>query len=266
MTDTETLVTLSPSAEMTELLGELTRTLERLKRIPRPAAKAAAFDDLPVVAHARAMRLFLAASRTEDRSPSELLHHLSQELGIMSAKDLHARFRTLSEGSGVASLWRGIQSAASPDALLKNDMALGWGGFETMPAKDSERRGAVTRRRMMTDYFRDAVDWTQLRALDLTNAAALILDAVDAEMFVDEQAAWWLKRVSVEASVRAANWNEWAASLLFGRVFSALAVGVEEAREVIRRDGAVLEELLQGPWQAMPWPRVKNEAGEITEG
>ena len=94
----------------------------------------------------------------------------------------------------------------------------------------------------------------------------MILDAVDAEMFVDEQAAWWLKRVSVEASVRAANWNEWAASLLFGRGFSALAVGVEEAREVIRRDGAVLEELLQGPWQAMPWPRVKNEAGEITEG
>lgn len=262
MTDDETLVTLSPSAEMTILLGELSAALERLKSMPRPAARAFAFEDLPVLQFSRAAARFYVLSEQEDRSPSALLHHLSQELGIMSAMDLHQRFRSLAEGTGVASLWRTVQNARSIETLLRNDIALGWGGFDTLPAADNEQRTTATRRRMMADYYRDAVDWTALRALDLTRAGELILDALDADMISEHQASWWLRRTVAEAVVRAGNWNEWAASMLMGRVFEALASSVEEAREIIRRDGLLLEELLGAEWRETPWPRLRSEAAE----
>lgn len=262
MTADDTLVTLSPSAEMTDILGELNAALERIKRAPRAAVRAYAFESLPVLEHARALLCWRESADADDRSASALLHHLSQELGIMSGMDLHERFRSLSEGRGIAHLWRNVQEAASLETLLKDEMALGWGGFETMPGEHSSERTVATRRRMMTDYYRNAVDWTMLRALDLTRAAALILDALDAEMISETQAGWWLTRVSTEAVVRAANWQEWAASLLMGRVFEALETSEEEAHEVIRLESAKLEALLAEAWRETPWPRLKSETAE----
>ena len=177
---------LSPTPGMAEVLLELRMRLDLWTKSDASPAVSHVWEDLPLQAFsAELARYPLILSGLGEGGAAEgsvpeadLYHRLSQELGIMSTDDLKTEFLDRVEGRHTAADFRRVQEAASIDDLVRNDMALGWSGFEITP-KDDALVERARRERMFADYFRGALNWTHLRAWDIARAAALAEEAYE---------------------------------------------------------------------------------------
>ena len=255
---------LSPTPGMAEVLLELRMRLDLWTKSDASPAVAHVWEDLPLQAFsAELARYPLILSGLGEGGAAagsvpeaDLYHRLSQELGIMSTDDLKTEFLDRVEGRHTAADFRRVQEAASIDDLVRNDMALGWSGFEITP-KDDALVERARRERMFADYFRGALNWTHLRAWDIARAAALAEEARAAEMIDEVLSASFATRTSGEALVRFSSWHAWARSLITARVWLALEERDRAALETLRREEKLLDGLLEGPWKRFPWPRLK---------
>lgn len=113
----------------------------------------------------------------------------------------------------------------------------------------------MRRRRMFVDAFRNDFDWTRLRALELSQSAALLEAALYVEMVQPADIERLRRRIAGEAIARCASWTAFARALLCARTFCSLRDGALSTRSRIAEDEARLTALLSGPWQSA-WPRV----------
>ena len=261
----DTLEILTPSAVMLPVLTGLRAALSRLGDTKTKSAPRI-WDNIDFSSAAALMARFaLAEQGFEDGlvpaddpgADIDVRHRLSIELEIMSPDDLRERFAGIIEGAPLTRLYRRIADAPDVSRLMKDSMALGWGGFSVVSADTAEQQ-SIRRRRMFADYFRGDFDWTRLRAWELSQASALIELALYAEMISPEEASPYRRRIAGEAMVRWASWTAFARALLIARVFEALPAGEAPARACTARDEAVLTRFLQTCWQTQPWPRVSG--------
>lgn len=259
---------LPPSAAMLPVLTSLTEALTRWKTGDRLIPTAYDFDDVPVHEfgeHLARMPLALEGWTMGEVVPigagvsgeRDILQRLSGDMNLMSSKDLADRFTDALEGSRLAAAFKRIQEAETLAELLRDDSTLGWSGFSGKRV-DPEKEAEITRQRMFADRYRGVFDWTMLRGWDAALGAALIVEAEKAEMIDRASAARFLSRAAGEMMVRFASWHEFARSLLFARVFQALAASESYAKDVLAADEALLAALLEGPWAQFSWPRIRK--------
>ena len=154
----------------------------------------------------------------------------------------------------VTRLYRRISDAQTVSRLMKDTMALGWSGFDMLALSPAEQE-TMRRRRMFVDAFRNDFDWTRLRALELSQSAALLEAALYVEMVQPADIERLRRRIAGEAIARCASWTAFARALLCARTFCSLRDGALSTRSRIAEDEARLTALLSGPWQSA-WPRV----------
>ncbi len=258
---------LTPSPTVVPVLTALRDALDQLSQPDRLTARAWFWDDLPVldfskeVSRYRLMTLGVDGGFFEGSANSndsrDLLHHLSNELDIMSEQDLSDQFRGLIEGSHLSKAFRTVYDADVFEDLIRNEIGLGWGGIELIK-QDKAEIDKLRRQRMFADYFRGGVTWTQMRAWDASGASILILAALSADMLTSKRASQYLSRAAGELIVRYGSWHAFAKALLIARVYEALGEGAAKAAEVLEAEKKRLDELLSGPWAAFPWPKVKS--------
>ena len=267
-TDNEVLIeSLAPSAAMLPLLGALSEALERLKRGDKTLARAYDWDEVPVRAFTGMLARFPLALQgwpLGELDPMgtasgerDLLHHLLADLDIMSEEDFEERFRSLMEGSHTAAAYRKIAAAPAVAELLRNEIALGWGGF-SMSAVDPQIEDRIRRRRMYADRHRGVFDWTHVRAWDAAEGAVLLLEAQAGDVLMGRDPTGYYARVAGEMLARFSSWHEYARALLFAYVWLELEDGIRQAEEALERGEKVLIELLEGPWGDFPWPRIRK--------
>lgn len=266
--DNEELIeSLAPSAAMLPLLGSLSEALERLKRGDKTLPRAYDWDDIPMRQFSEMLARFPLAlqgwpqGRLDpiNRSSGErdLLHHLLSDLDIMSEEDLEERFRSLMEGSRLAAAYRKIAGAPAVANLLRNEIALGWGGF-SMTSTDPQLEERVRRRRMYADRYRGVFDWTHVRAWDIAQGAVLVLEADACDVLIGCNPEGYFSRISGEMLVRFSSWHEYARALLFSYVWLKLEEGIGQAEEALAEGEKTLDMLLTGPWAQFPWPRIRK--------
>lgn len=265
MNDEETIEILTPSAAMLPVLTGLRASLSRLgdtktKSAPRVWDNIAFAETASEIARFElALQGFEEGSIPSDdtNTDNEIRHRLFTDFEIMSPEDLNERFCTLLDGAALSRQYRRIAETPAVARLMKDAMALGWTGFNMVNVTLSEER-TLRNRRMFTDYFKADFDWTRLRALELSRAAALIEYACHADMISEEAALPYRQRITAEALVRFASWNALARALLTARVFELLSTGPAETRNLTAKTEALLEGFLAGPWQAKAWPRCSG--------
>lgn len=263
----ELLESLAPSPAMLPLLGSLSEALDCLKRGDRTLARAYDWDEIPMQDFTAMLARFPLALQgwpegeldpiRRMSGERDLLHHLLTDLDIMSEEDFEERFRSLMEGSHTAAAYRKIASAPAVADLLRNEMALGWGGF-SMTTTDPQVEERIRRRRMYTDRYRGVFDWTHVRAWDIAQGAVLLLEAEAGDVLIGRNPIGYFSRVSGEMLVRFSSWHEYARAILFAYVWIALEDGIRQAEEALERGAATLEMLLKGPWGGFAWPRIRK--------
>ena len=164
--------------------------------------------------------------------------------------------RVIVVGAPVTRLYRRISDAQTVSRLMKDTMALGWSGFDMLALSPAEQE-TMRRRRMFVDAFRNDFDWTRLRALELSQGAALLEAALYVEMVQPADNERLRRRIAGEAIARSASWTAYARALLCARTFCSLRDGALSTRSRIAEDEARLTALLSGPWQAA-WPRIAS--------
>lgn len=261
----DTLEILTPSAVMLPVLTGLRAALSRLGDTKTKSAPRV-WDNIDFPAAASLMARFALADQgfedgivpaDDPGTDIDIRHRLSIELEIMSPEDLGERFAGIIEGAPLTRLYRRVAESPDVSRLMKDSMALGWGGFSVVSADTAEQQ-TIRRRRMFTDYFRGDFDWTRVRAWELSQASALIELALHAEMITADEALPYRRRVAGEAMIRWASWTAFARALLTARVFESLPEGESQARACTARDEALLTRFLQTCWQTHPWPRVAS--------
>ncbi len=265
--DDEPLEILNPTPAMMPVLESICTALGRLTAPDATLPAAWLWEELPAADFVREAARFpllldgwpegslphVASAAEED----DLVHRLSTELGIMSSEDLDDRFKASIEGAGVAASYRKMLEAPSFSDLVRNENTIGWGGFDPI-SRDPEIEKRMRRQRIFCDYFRGAASWTQLRSWDAASACALIVEAMAAGMLSPASAAPYLRRAATELAVRFLSWHELSKGLLLARAFSALTQSEAAAHDAIARELDMLMKLLEGPWAAFPWPRIKT--------
>ncbi len=187
----------------------------------------------------------------------EVLHTLSTELGIMSPTDFREQFLHITEGNPITRLYRKLTNAANVRKLLTDENTFGWSGFQPS-ASDREAARAMTRRRMVVDAFRESDDWSRLRALELSDAAALLMLAIEAGVLTVAAAERYEARCVTEAAVRFENWGSFAAALLRARLFVLAQEEGAELTLTLERDAAFLRASLTEQWQTLSWPEFTD--------
>lgn len=261
--DDDALDILTPSAAMLPVLTGLRASLSRLGDIKTKSAPRV-WDNIDFEGTACAMARFALCEDgwangeippDDVDANNDLRHYLSTDLEIMSPDDLFERFRAIVDGAPLTREYRRIFKAPDVGRLLKDHMALGWGGFDVVQGNPAQQE-LIRRRRMFVDYFRNDFDWARLRALELSRAAALLEKAIYVEMVTPADIFTQRQRIASEALARFASWNAYARATLCARTFEGIEEGVTCARQRINSDKAILQGLLGGPWQAINWPRV----------
>ena len=235
--DEEPIELLMPSAAMQPVLSDLRAALVRLGDVKTRSAPRV-WDNIDFEGTAANIARFTLWTEGWDEgvipagdvnAASDVGHRLSTELEIMSPDDLEERFRVIVDGAPVTRLYRRISDAQTVSRLMKDTMALGWSGF----------------------------DWTRLRALELSQGAALLEAALYVEMVQPADIERLRRRIAGEAIARCASWTAFARALLCARTFCSLRDGALSTRSRIAEDEARLTALLSGPWQ-VAWPRIAS--------
>ena len=241
--DEEPIELLMPSAAMQPVLSDLRAALVRLGDVKTRSAPRV-WDNIDFEGTAANIARFTLWTEGWDEgvipagdvnAASDVGHRLSTELEIMSPDDLEERFRVIVDGAPVTRLYRRISDAQTVSS----------------PAEQETMR----RRRMFVDAFRNDFDWTRLRALELSQSAALLEAALYVEMVQPADIERLRRRIAGEAIARCASWTAFARALLCARTFCSLRDGALSTRSRIAEDEARLTALLSGPWQSA-WPRV----------
>lgn len=266
--DEETLEILSPSPEMTALIGILR---EAMNAFPEPEGSDALpllWEELPLEAFVReAARLPLMLSGwskgdipDSNLSTGEILHDLSSELGLMSGEDLKEAFLLDVEGEGAASDYRRVLEARSVSLLWKNSAVMGWSGFE-VETQNQALQTALKLKRAFVDAFRGEISWMTLRAHDLLKGAALIEKAVAGEMISLNEAQHFKERIGGELLLRFTSWQSLSRALLVAALWTGLDESVHAAEDDLRQTAMALERLLaeDGAWRQFPWPVQKED-------
>lgn len=259
---------LPPSAAMLPVLTGLTEALTRWKTGDRRIPMLYDFDDVPFYEfgrHLARLPLELEGWTLGEVVPigggvageRDILQRLSGEMNLMSSEDLAERFTDALEGSRLAASFKRIQEAATLAELLRDDSTLGWSGFSGKRV-NPEKEAEIIRQRMFADRYRGVFNWTMLRGWDAAQGAALIVEAEKGEMIDKPTASRFLTRAAGEMMVRFSSWHEFARSLLFARVYQALATSETYAEDILAADQTLLEELLDGPWAQFAWPRIRK--------
>lgn len=260
--DEEPIELLMPSAAMQPVLSDLRAALVRLGDVKTRSAPRV-WDNIDFEGTAANIARFTLWTEGWDEgvipagdvnAASDVDHRLSTELEIMSPDDLEERFRVIVDGAPVTRLYRRISDAQTVSRLMKDTMALGWSGFDMLALSPAEQE-TMRRRRMFVDAFRNDFDWTRLRALELSQSAALLEAALYVEMVQPADIERLRRRIAGEAIARCASWTAFARALLCARTFCSLRDGALSTRSRIAEDEARLTALLSGPWQSA-WPRV----------
>lgn len=260
--DEEPIELLMPSAAMQPVLADLRAALVRLGAVKTKSAPRV-WDNIDFDGTACAIARFTLWTQGREageipagdmNAANDIGHRLSTELEIMSPDDLAERFRAIVNGAPVTRLYRRIADAHTVNRLMRDSMALGWSGFDVLALSPAEQE-TVRRRRMFVDAFRDDFDWTRLRALELSQAAALLEAALYVEMVTPADIEGMRRRIAAEAISRYASWTAFARALLCARAFCGLRDGALCTRSLVAEDEGRLEALLSGPWQTA-WPRV----------
>ena len=179
--DEEPIELLMPSAAMQPVLSDLRAALVRLGDVKTRSAPRV-WDNIDFEGTAANIARFTLWTEGWDEgvipagdvnAASDVGHRLSTELEIMSPDDLEERFRVIVDGAPVTRLYRRISDAQTVSRLMKDTMALGWSGFDMLALSPAEQE-TMRRRRMFVDAFRNDFDWTRLRALELSQSAALL--------------------------------------------------------------------------------------------
>ena len=187
--DEEPIELLMPSAAMQPVLSDLRAALVRLGDVKTRSAPRV-WDNIDFEGTAANIARFTLWTEGWDEgvipagdvnAASDVGHRLSTELEIMSPDDLEERFRVIVDGAPVTRLYRRISDAQTVSRLMKDTMALGWSGFDMLALSPAEQE-TMRRRRMFVDAFRNDFDWTRLRALELSQSAALLEAALYVEM------------------------------------------------------------------------------------
>lgn len=261
----ETFELLTPSAALLPVLTGLRSALTRLGDL-KTKTTSRVWDNLPVTEIASGIARFAlwADGYEEGKIPTDdsevqndINHRLGTDFEIMSPDDLKERFAVMMNRASVTSRYRRIAETPDITRLFKDSRALGWQGFDVVSASETEKR-LIRNRRMFVDYFREDFDWTRLRAIELTEAAALIEYAIYMEMVTPEEAEPYTRRITVEAMTRYASWNAFARALLTAQVFETLNDGEIRALQQVKPIEERLETLLSTAWTQMPWPRLAN--------
>lgn len=188
--DEEPIELLMPSAAMQPVLSDLRAALVRLGDVKTRSAPRV-WDNIDFEGTAANIARFTLWTEGWDEgvipagdvnAASDVGHRLSTELEIMSPDDLEERFRVIVDGAPVTRLYRRISDAQTVSRLMKDTMALGWSGFDMLALSPAEQE-TMRRRRMFVDAFRNDFDWTRLRALELSQSAALLEAALYVELF-----------------------------------------------------------------------------------
>ncbi len=261
--DDEALDILTPSVTMLPVLTGLRASLSRLGDTKTKSAPRV-WDNIDFEGTASAMARFALCEDgwvngdippDDIAAANDIRHYLSVDLEIMSPDDLFEQFRAIVDGAPLTREYRRIFNAPDVSRLLKDHMALGWGGFDVVQGNTVEQE-LIRRRRMFVDYFRHDFGWARLRAMELSRAAALLEKALYVEMVAPSDIFSRRQRVVGEALARFASWNAFARAALCARAFESIEEGVTCARQRITQDEAILQGLLEGPWKAINWPRV----------
>lgn len=180
----------------------------------------------------------------------------------MAPQNLKAQFLHIVEGNPISRLYRALTETSNVRSLLKNENALGWSGFVAM-STDREAERALRRRRMIVDFFREKGDWSQIRALEISQALALIWLAEEAGMISAAEAVAYKKRCTTEVTVRFNSWNSFAAALLRSRLFVEAHQESPELLATLEKDTQFLTEALSGAWAAIPWPEFTDGSDPV---
>lgn len=227
--DEEPIELLMPSAAMQPVLSDLRAALVRLGDVKTRSAPRV-WDNIDFESTAANIARFTLWTEGWDEgvipagdvnAASDIGHRLSAELEIMSPDDLEERFRVIVDGAPVTRLYRRISDAQTVSRLMKDTMALGWSGFDMLALSPAEQE-TMRRRRMFVDAFRNDFDWTRLRALELSQGAALLEAALYVEMVQPADIERLSRRIAGEAIARCASWTAFARALLCARTFCSL--------------------------------------------
>lgn len=261
--DEEALEILTPSAAMLPVLTGLRASLSRLGDIKTKSAPRI-WDNINFEGTASLMARFALWTDgwpqgilppDDAVTYSDVRDMFSNELEIMSPEDLDKHFHALIDGAPLSREYRRIAAARDITRLMKDRMALGWGGFDVVQGNPAEQE-LLRRRRMFVDYFRNDFDWTRLRGWELSCAASLLEKAIYVEMVTPSDVQPYQRRITGEAIARFASWNAYARAVICARTFQSLEEGVLCARQRTSEDEAMLQALLAEPWKASHWPRV----------
>ena len=263
--DENTFEFLTPSSDLAEVLNAQQTMEAALLKAPRPALNSpwATYPWAPFSRELARFALALKGFSLDTPTPEyEILHMLSTELSLMAPQDLKALFLHIVEGNPISRLYRALTETSNVRSLLKNENALGWSGFVAM-STDREAERALRRRRMIVDFFREKGDWSQIRALEISQALALIWLAEEAGMISAAEAVAYKKRCTTEVTVRFNSWNSFAAALLRSRLFVEAHQESPELLATLEKDTQVLTEALSGAWAAIPWPEFTDGSDPV---
>ena len=261
----ETFELLTPSAALLPVLTGLRSALTRLGDT-QTKTSSRVWENIPVMDISSGIARFSIWMDGYDRGviPSDdsevqndINHRLSTDYEIMSPSELGDRFAVMMNRASVTSRYRRIAETPDITRLFKDSRALGWQGFDVVSASETEKR-LIRNRRMFVDYFRQDFDWTRLRAIELSRAAALIDYAIYMEMVTKEEAEPYARRVTVEAMTRYPSWNTFARALLTAQIFESLNDGEIRALQQITPIEEILQWHLEKVWCDTPWPRLAN--------
>ena len=259
--DDDTFELLTPSVALLPVLTGLRSALARLSDIKTPTTSEA-WDSLPVCemsAHIARYTLWtdgydMGEICTEDSQvQNDINHRLMTDYEIMSPEDLSERFHLILNRAAVTRRYRRIAETPDITRLFKDSRALGWQGFDVVRASETEKR-LIRNRRMFVDYFRQDFDWTKLRAIELSEAAALIEYALAGDMMSREALEPYACRIATEAMTRYDSWNAFAGAILIARTFQSLDDGELSSLQQIGPNEKRLLNLLASPWSETPWP------------
>lgn len=263
--DDDTFELLTPSVALLPVLTGLRSALARLSDIKTPTTSEA-WDSLPVCemsAHIAHYTLWtdgydMGEISTEDSQvQSDINHRLMTDYEIMSPEDLSERFHLILNRAAVTRRYRRIAETPDITRLFKDSRALGWQGFDVVRASETEKQ-LIRNRRMFVDYFRQDFDWTRLRAIELSEAAALIEYALASEMMSQEAIEPYACRIATEAVTRYCSWNAFARAILITQTFKSLNDGELATLGDIHRNEECLKSLLTSRWSQTPWPELHN--------